>query len=366
MKVIIGGGGTGGHIFPAISIANALREADESVEILFVGANGKIEMEKVPAAGYKIEGLPVAGFQRRLTWRNIQFPFKLVYSLWRADSIVRNFKPDVAVGVGGYASGPVLQRAAAHGVPCLLQEQNSLPGVTNRLLADKANRICVAYPNMERFFPREKIILTGNPIRQNLTNEIDQAEARKSFGLDPMRPTILVIGGSLGARSINNGLRDSIDEATDDVQMIWQTGSLYYEEMKAAVEPKHKKNVVITAFVRDMDKAYAAADVVVSRAGAGSISELAMLGKACILVPSPNVSEDHQTKNARALENEGAAVMVVDSETNTLIARAKELLNDKDKMESLRGQILSFARPNAARDIAREVMALVQKSNQTD
>ena len=362
MRVIISGGGTGGHIFPAISIANALKAADPSTEILFVGAQGKMEMEKVPAAGYKIIGLPVAGFHRQLTLnnvlRNLSFPFKLLSSLYRAGSIISDFKADVAVGVGGYASGPVLFRAAHKGIPCLIQEQNSFPGVTNRILSQRASKICVAYPNMERYFEKEKIIMTGNPVRQNLTAELSREEAAGAFGLDASKPVILVIGGSLGARSINQGIMATVDELGTDVQLLWQTGKFYYEGIRQELEAKPRQGVVAMPFIKDMDKAYRLADIVVSRAGASSISELALLGKASILVPSPNVSEDHQTKNARALESQGAAIMVADSDTHQLIEIAKRTLSDKTKLASLGDNALSFARPHAATDIAREVIAL--------
>ncbi len=364
MKVIISGGGTGGHIFPAISIANALRHADPSVEILFVGAQGKMEMEKVPAAGYEIVGLPVAGFYRQLNLRNIArnivLPFKLIGSLYQASNIIRRFRPDVAVGVGGYASGPVLYLAARNGVRCLVQEQNSFPGVTNRILSTRVDKICVAYPNMERFFPKEKIILTGNPVRQSLVSNVSRQEAAGAFGLDPSRKVILVIGGSLGARSINEGILQSLNTMDGSAQILWQTGSYYYDSIRAKLETLPHKDVVATAFVKRMDLAYALADIVVSRAGASSISELALLGKPTILVPSPNVSEDHQTKNARALETQGAAIMVSDSNTANLISVAQQTLADSAKLTSLGDNIATFARPNAADDIAREVMALAQ------
>lgn len=365
MKVIISGGGTGGHIFPAISIANALREADPSVEILFVGALGKMEMEKVPQAGYEIVGLPVAGFHRKLSLRNVArnlvFPFKLLRSLYKASSVVRLFNPDVAVGVGGYASGPVLYLAAWRGVRCLVQEQNSFPGVTNRILASRVDKICVAYPNMERFFPKEKIILTGNPVRQSLVSQATREEAAGEFGLDPSRRVVLVIGGSLGARSINNGVRRSLGVLSDGVQLLWQTGAFYYDEISAELERNPIAGVKALPFIRRMDLAYALADIVVSRAGASSISELALLGKPTILVPSPNVSEDHQTKNARALEDEGAAIMVADSKADTLLSVAMGALSDPGKIAALGENIATFARPAAAADIAREVFSLTKK-----
>lgn len=362
MRVIISGGGTGGHIFPAISIANALKAADPSIEILFVGAQGKMEMEKVPAAGYEIVGLPVAGFHRKLNLRNVArnllFPFRLIGSLMKAGSVISSFKPDVCVGVGGYASGPVLYRGAGKGVKCLIQEQNSYPGVTNKILAKRAEKICVAYPGMERFFPADKIIMTGNPVRQNLKDSVDRQSAAAEFGLDPDKKTILVIGGSLGARSINNGILATLGQIGDGVQLLWQTGAFYYDQISRKLAEHPHKGVKAMAFIKQMGKAYALADIVVSRAGASSISELAMLGKAAILVPSPNVSEDHQTKNAKALEMEGAALMVADAATDTLISEAQKALADESRIKSLGENILKFARPDAAADIAKEVIRI--------
>lgn len=368
MRVIISGGGTGGHIFPAISIANALKEADPTIEILFVGAKGKMEMEKVPAAGYKIIGLPVAGFHRRMNFRNIcrniLFPFRLLGSMIKAGSVVSDFKPDVAVGVGGYASGPVLRKAAKKGVPCIVQEQNSYPGVTNKILAKDAKKICVAYPNMDRFFPADKIIMTGNPVRQSLLAPIDRKEAFESLGLkDNGKPVVLVIGGSLGARSINQGILSTLDKLTDDVQLLWQTGKIYYDGIKAALEQSPRENVKAYDFIKRMDFAYGIADIVISRAGASSISELALLGKPSILVPSPNVSEDHQTKNALAMVNEGAAIMVKDADTEMLITESIITLADKEKLAKLGNNIRKFARPDAASDIAKEVIALANAKN---
>ncbi|WP_430810382.1 MULTISPECIES: undecaprenyldiphospho-muramoylpentapeptide beta-N-acetylglucosaminyltransferase [unclassified Carboxylicivirga] len=361
IKVIISGGGTGGHIFPAIAIANAVKAIRPDADILFVGALGKMEMEKVPAAGYRIIGLPVAGFHRKLTLRNLAFPFKLINSLWQARKVIRDFAPDVAVGVGGYASGPVLQIASQQGVPCLLQEQNSYPGVTNRLLAKKSAKICVAYEQMDRFFDREKILITGNPVRNDLLNQIQHKEALDFWRLDEGKKTLLIIGGSLGARSINHGIISSIDELPPDVQVIWQTGRFYLDDMRSQLSDHLKERVIITDFISRMDMAFAAADLVVSRAGASSISELAILGKPCIFVPSPNVAEDHQTKNAMALVHRGAAVLVSDDKVNTLIDKAAELLNDGSRLEALATSIKAFAKPDAARDIAREVIGLAKK-----
>lgn len=366
MKVIISGGGTGGHIFPAISIANALREIDPSTEILFVGAKGKMEMEKVPAEGYEIKGLPVAGFHRQITLhnviRNIAFPFKLIASMYQARKIVKTFKPDAAVGVGGYASGPVLKSASSAGIPCLLQEQNSFPGVTNRILAQKAKKICVAYPNMERFFDANKIIMTGNPVRQQLLQATNKSEGYEYFGVNPNKPVILVIGGSLGARSINNGIKETLDVLGEDCQLIWQTGKIYYDDIKATLDANPRANVKAMAFIQRMDLAFAIADIVISRAGASSISELSLLGKPSILVPSPNVSEDHQTKNARALSDKDAAILVRDADTTSLLREAKKALAEPGKLETLKTNIKEFARPNAAMDIANEVIALIKQN----
>lgn len=362
LRVIISGGGTGGHIFPAISIANALRETNSEVEILFVGAQGRMEMEKVPAAGYNIVGLPVAGFQRRFTLKNLLFPFKLVVSLAKAASIIKNFKPDVVVGVGGYASGPVLRRASHMGIPCLIQEQNSYPGVTNKILAKDVKTICVAYPHMERFFPKEKIVFTGNPVRQDLLKPVSKIDAAEFFGLDARKPVILVIGGSLGARSINNGIANSLTDLNDNVQLLWQTGKFYYNDVKAKADALNKPNVKVYDFIKRMDYAFAIADIVISRAGASSISELSLLGKPSILVPSPNVSEDHQTKNAMALSSNGAALMVRDADTETLLAESQLLLLDKERLKAFGIGIKNFAKPYAAIDIAREVMSIADKN----
>lgn len=359
-KFIISGGGTGGHIFPAISIADALRRALPHCEILFVGALGRMEMEKVPAAGYPIVGLPVAGFQRRLTWRNVTFFFKLAASMLKARKVIKTFQPHVVIGVGGYASGPVLRAAASRGIPTLLQEQNSFPGVTNRLLAKKAAAICVAYPDMERFFPSEKIFFTGNPIRSHLLNPIGLSEAHAAFGLKADMKTILVVGGSLGAGSVNKGILNGIARMKNEpVQILWQTGKNYYEKIGGALESLALENVRALPFIQRMDWAYGLADMVVSRAGAGTISELALLGKASVLVPSPNVSEDHQTKNAMALVSKEAAVLVRDVEApDVLLAKALELLADDERCRRLSENIRHFARPNADKDIAQRVLEL--------
>ncbi len=361
-KVIISGGGTGGHIFPAIAIADALKEENPEVEILFVGALGRMEMEKVPAAGYKIEGLPVAGFQRRLTFKNIIFFFKLLASMFKARKIISTFKPQLAIGVGGYASGPVLRAAASRGIPTLLQEQNSFPGVTNRILARKAQRICVAYPGMERFFPSSKIVLTGNPVRQVLLSPVSRQIALEELNLSPERRTLLVVGGSLGAGSINQGILAGLQMLGDrhDVQLLWQTGKYYYDDINKEVTAMHLNNVKVRAFISRMELAYSAADVVVARAGALTISELALLGKAVILVPSPNVSEDHQTRNAMALVNADAALLVVDGDARQkLMHEALALMDDPGSCANLEKNIQTFARPHAALQIAREAIALI-------
>ncbi len=359
MKVIISGGGTGGHIFPAVSIANALKERDSSVEILFVGAEGKMEMEKVPAAGYEIVGLPVAGFQRRLTYKNITFFFKLAASMLKARKVVKDFKPNVVVGVGGYASGPVLRVASNKNIPCVIQEQNSFPGVTNRILSKKVSKICVAYPEMDRFFPSNKIVLTGNPIRQNLLKKVDRVEAVKYFGLDPEKKVVFVTGGSLGARTINEGILEGYQKLLDqNIQLIWQTGKFYFDQIKSKVP--ENDHVKILAFVDKMEAAFSLADVVISRAGASSISEMAMLKKAAVFVPSPNVSEDHQTKNAMALVKEGAAVMVKDAEVKQkLVDEVISLVKDEEGREVLKQNVIKFAKPNAANEIVDELLKLV-------
>jgi UDP-N-acetylglucosamine--N-acetylmuramyl-(pentapeptide) pyrophosphoryl-undecaprenol N-acetylglucosamine transferase len=359
-KFIISGGGTGGHIFPAISIADALKRALPHCDILFVGALGRMEMEKVPAAGYTIVGLPVAGFQRRLTWKNISFFFKLAASMLKAHRVIRSFQPDVVIGVGGYASGPVLRAAASNGIPTLIQEQNSFPGVTNRILSKKAAAICVAYPDMERFFPAEKILFTGNPIRSHLLNPIGRSEAYEAFELKPEMKTLLVVGGSLGAGSINKGILKGIERVKNEpVQILWQTGPNYYKEISLALASLNLRNVKALPFIQRMDWAYALADIVVSRAGAGTISELALLGKASLLVPSPNVSEDHQTKNAMALVNKEAAVLVKDAEApEVLLNKALKLLANDEKCRMLSVNIKHFARPNADTDIAQKVLEL--------
>ena len=368
MKYLISGGGTGGHIFPAVSIANALREADPSCEILFVGALGRMEMERVPQAGYPIIGLPVKGFDRSHPWRNIRVVIDLLRSMSQARKIVRNFRPDVGIGVGGYASGAAMKMAAKMGVPILLQEQNGFAGVTNKLLKDDAKKICVAYEGMERFFPKEKIILTGNPVRQNLTSGSKEEAIRyfnEEFGVNfnAEKKTLLIIGGSLGARTINQSIIAHLNKLIDsNVQMIWQTGKNYLADCKKALEALPHNNIICTDFVSQMPLAYALADLVISRAGASSISELCLLGKPSILVPSPNVAEDHQTHNAMALVKKDAGVLVKDIDAkDQMVATALSLIHDTARLEALRANILTLALPDSAKRIAEEVMKLAQK-----
>lgn len=364
-RVIISGGGTGGHIFPAVSIANAIRELRAEADILFVGAEGRMEMQRVPDAGYRIIGLPIAGFDRKHLWKNIAVLVKIARSQWKARSIIREFKPDIAVGVGGYASGPLLKTASMMGIPTLLQEQNSYAGVTNKLLAKKAKKICVAYEGMEKFFPADKIILTGNPVRQNLlANKYTKTEALQNFGFSEGKKTILILGGSLGARTINQTLMDALEtiKANSDIQFIWQTGKIYIDEVRQTVAKSSFVNLFVTDFIKEMDKAYAAADLVISRAGAGSISEFCLLEKPVILVPSPNVAEDHQTKNALALANKDAAIYVKDAEAHDqLMPIALQTVKDDAKLASLRENIVKLALPDSAKIIANEVLKLIGK-----
>ena len=363
LRVIISGGGTGGHIFPAVSIANAIKALRPDAKILFVGALGRMEMQRVPAAGYEIKGLPICGFDRKNLLKN----FKVLYKIWKsqrmAKQIIKDFQPQVAVGVGGYASGPTLNKAAAMGIPCLIQEQNSYAGVTNKLLAKKAEKICVAYEGMERFFPAEKIILTGNPVRQALLDTtISREDAIKSFGLDPTKKTILLVGGSLGARTINESVLQHLDLVkSSDVQFIWQTGKYYSAAIAEQLKGQDIPNLKVTDFISDMGAAYKAADLVISRAGASSISEFCLIGKPVILVPSPNVAEDHQTKNALALSTRSAAIYVKDAEAPaTLLELAIKTVNDGAKLKSLSENVLKLALPDSADIIAKEVIKLAQ------
>ena len=363
LRVIVSGGGTGGHIFPAVSIANAIKAEYPDAEILFVGAEGRMEMQRVPAAGYKIIGLPIAGFDRKNLLKNVVVLYKIAKSQWKARKIIKEFRPHVVVGVGGYASGPTLKTAGQMGIPTLIQEQNSYAGVTNKLLAKSAKKICVAYDGMERFFPAEKIIKTGNPVRQNLLDaKVTKAEATESFGLDPKKRTVLVIGGSLGARTVNESILQHIEDirGAKDVQFIWQTGKYYSEEIHMALAKEDPvQNMKVTDFISNMDNAYAAADLVISRAGASSISELCLLKKPCILVPSPNVAEDHQTKNALALSTKGAAIFVKDSDArNELIPLALKTVVDDAQLASLSENVGKLAYHDSAKKIADEVVKL--------
>ena len=362
MKYLISGGGTGGHIFPAVSIANALKALDPEAKILFVGALGRMEMTRVPEAGYEIVGLPVRGFNRSQPWKNISVLIDLMKSMRMAKKIIREFQPDAAVGVGGYASGAAMKVAAKMGIPVILQEQNGFAGVTNKLLRNDAVKICVAYEGMERFFPKEKLILTGNPVRQNLT-EGDATHAAKEFGLETKKPTLLIIGGSLGARTINEAVMAGLPELEKaGVQVIWQTGKTYYEKCKAAAD-QYGKWLVCRDFLNNMPDVYALADLVISRAGASSISELCLLGKAAILVPSPNVAEDHQTHNAMALVRKDAAVLVKDIDAaKDLIANALMLLGDKKMLQTLSQNVLTLAQHDSAKRIAQEVIAIAKQA----
>ncbi|MBR5676619.1 MAG: undecaprenyldiphospho-muramoylpentapeptide beta-N-acetylglucosaminyltransferase [Paludibacteraceae bacterium] len=355
MRYLISGGGTGGHIFPAVSIANALKELDPEAKILFVGALGRMEMERVPQAGYEIIGLPVRGFNRSQPWKNVSVLMDLAKSIKQVRKIIREFKPNVGVGVGGYASGAAMWAAAKMGIPILLQEQNGFAGVTNKILKDKATKICVAYEGMERFFPADKIILTGNPVRQNLT----EGKKKKDSG----EKTLLIIGGSLGARTINEAIKAALPQLSKaDIHVVWQTGKIYYEKCKAAwVAAGSSKNIECLDFLSDMPDRYAQADLVISRAGASSISELCLLGKPAILVPSPNVAEDHQTHNALALVNKNAAVLVRDAEAaEKLIPTALELIKDEKRLKTLHTNVLKLAQKDSAKRIAEEVIALAK------
>jgi UDP-N-acetylglucosamine--N-acetylmuramyl-(pentapeptide) pyrophosphoryl-undecaprenol N-acetylglucosamine transferase len=364
-KVIISGGGTGGHIFPAIAIANEIMARFPNAAILFVGAEGKMEMEKVPAAGYKIVGLPIVGLQRRFTLKNLLLPFKLFSSLMKARSIVRDFEPQVVIGVGGYASGPTLKMAQRLGIPTVIQEQNSYPGKTNRLLAKQVAAVCTAYEGLEHVFPKDKIYLTGNPVRAELRQlNLGRDEAFTHFPqLDPTKRTVLVIGGSLGARTLNESVLYGAEKMSQDgIQILWQCGKYYFENMKEEVHKLNNASVVLTDFIARMDAAYAIADVIISRAGALSISELCLVGKPVILVPSPNVSEDHQTKNAMALVKNHAAILVKDMDAKTnLLERAHQLLANPEEQALLSSAILKMAKPNATKEIVDTILETARK-----
>ena len=363
LKIIISGGGSGGHIFPAIAIANELKKQRQEVEILFIGATGKIEMEKVPKAGYPIHGLWISGIDRKLTLRNLLFPFKLMHSLWKANQHISRFRPNVVIGVGGYASYPTLAVANKRGIPTLVQEQNSYAGISNKMLKDKASKVCVAYDKMDRFFPKEKITITGNPVRQDIMDlDGKRAEGLKHFGFQSDKKTILMFGGSLGARTLNDsmGAGTNLLAAHPDIQVLWQAGKLYIEEFKNSATA-NLDQVKVQAFIDRMDLAYAMADVVICRAGALTISELCLAGKPAVFVPSPNVSEDHQTKNAMALVEKDAAIIVKDKDASKdMIEAALKILNEPELSNRLTRNIKALAKPNAATEIANEVLKLAE------
>ncbi len=368
MKAIISGGGTGGHIFPAVAIANALRAKYPEAKILFVGAKGRMEMQKVPQAGYEIIGLPIAGFQRKKLWKNFSLPFKLIYSTIKARRIIKSFKPDIAIGVGGYASGPTLAAAVANHVPALLQEQNSYPGVTNKMLGDKVSKICVAYDNMDKWFDPKKIVFTGNPIRQDISILYDnpalkKEEGMETFGLSGDKKTVLVVGGSLGALTINESIYSNLDYfIQNNVQLVWQTGRLFYEKAKDKVETLNSSLIKVHEFIYDMQQAYSVADVIISRAGAIAISELCIVGKPCILVPSPNVAEDHQTKNANALVVRNAALMVKDVEAREkLVGELDKLIKNTQQQSELSENIRQMGIRDADKRIVEEIDKIIKK-----
>lgn len=360
-RVIISGGGTGGHIFPAVAIADELKRQFPQIDILFIGAEGKMEMEKVPQAGYKIIGLPIVGLQRKLTLKNLALPFKIVNSMLLAKKTIKQFDPEVVIGVGGYASGPTLKMASILKIPTLVQEQNSFAGKTNILLAKKADKLCVAYDGMEKFFPKEKIVITGNPVRLEVTQiEGKRDEAFRFYGLDSSKPAILVIGGSLGARTLNESVIGEIEKLQQQgVQVLWQCGKLYYDELTSRLKGRDVSGIHLTQFISRMDLAYALADVIVSRAGAISVSELCLVHKASILVPSPNVAEDHQTHNAMALVNKRAAILIKDSEAKgKLIDEAIGLVENEEKQRELSENIAQMGRPDATKDIVNEILKI--------
>lgn len=359
-KFILSGGGTGGHIYPAIAIANELMLRFPDAEILFVGAQDKMEMQKVPQAGYAIKGLWISGLQRKINLQNAMFPFKLVDSLWKSRKIITAFKPDVVIGTGGFASGPLLQMANSMNIPTLIQEQNSFPGITNKLLGKKAHSICVAYENLERFFSKNKMCLTGNPVRQDLIDiDSKREQAIEYFKLDPNKKTLLVLGGSLGARRINQLIEKSrTNIISQEVQIIWQCGKLYFEEYKKY----EAHNIQVVPFIEKMDLVYAAADIIISRAGASSVSELCIVGKPVIYIPSPNVAEDHQTKNAKAIVDQGGALLLKEYELDTVFETVfKELLLDTEKQKQLSANCKVLARPKATQDIVNEIVKLIEK-----
>ena len=359
-KFILSGGGTGGHIYPAIAIANELKDHFPDAEILFVGAQDKMEMQKVPQAGYKIEGLWIAGLQRKLTFQNLMFPFKLLSSLWKSRKIIKRFNPDAVIGTGGFASGPLLQIANNCNIPTVIQEQNSYPGITNKLLSKKANSICVAYDNLDRFFPKDKIVFTGNPVRQDLLNvDSKRAEGVAYFNLDASKKTLLILGGSLGARRVNRLIEKELDFLFEnDIQVIWQCGKLYFEEFQIY---NKRTNVQVVAFIDRMDLIYAASDFVISRAGASSVSELCLVGKPTIFIPSPNVAEDHQTKNANAIVNKKGAILIKESELDEKFETTfTDLISNENLQKELSQNIKMLAKPNATKDIVAEIIKLIK------
>jgi UDP-N-acetylglucosamine--N-acetylmuramyl-(pentapeptide) pyrophosphoryl-undecaprenol N-acetylglucosamine transferase len=370
-KFILSGGGTGGHIYPAIAIANELKMRFPDAEFLFVGASNKMEMQKVPQSGYKIEGLWIAGFQRKLTLKNAMFPFKLISSLWKSRKIIKSFKPDAVIGTGGFASGPLLQMANSLNIPTVIQEQNSYPGITNKLLSKKANAICVAYENLERFFPREKMILTGNPIRQDLISISDKRnEALEYFKLDPNKKTLLILGGSLGSRRINQLIEKEISFfESKNLQVIWQCGKLYFDEYEKFNSNKeltthNSQPITVLAFIDRMDLIYAASDFVISRAGASSVSELCLVGKPVVFIPSPNVAEDHQTKNAKAIVDKNGAILIKENELEEKFETIfSDLISNENLQKQLSTNIKQLAKPNATKDIVEEIIKLVKIPN---
>jgi UDP-N-acetylglucosamine--N-acetylmuramyl-(pentapeptide) pyrophosphoryl-undecaprenol N-acetylglucosamine transferase len=367
-KFILSGGGTGGHIYPAIAIANELKMRFPDAEFLFVGASNKMEMQKVPQSGYKIEGLWIAGFQRKLTLKNAMFPFKLISSLWKSRKIIKSFKPDIVIGTGGFASGPLLQMANSLNIPTVIQEQNSFPGITNKLLSKKANSICVAYENLERFFPKKKMILTGNPIRQDLISISDKRnEALNYFKLDPNKKTLLVLGGSLGSRRINQLIEKEISFfESKNLQVIWQCGKLYFDEYKKfnsnkELTTQNSQPLTVLAFIDRMDLIYAASDFVISRAGASSVSELCLVGKPVVFIPSPNVAEDHQTKNAKAIVDKNGAILIKENELEEKFETIfSDLISNENLQKQLSTNIKQLAKPNATKDIVEEIIKLIQ------
>lgn len=360
LKFILSGGGTGGHIYPAVAIANELKQRFPDADFLFVGAQDKMEMQKVPQAGYQIEGLWISGLQRKLTLQNAMFPFKVLNSLWKSYKIIKRFNPDVVIGTGGFASGPLLQVANAKGIPTVIQEQNSYPGITNKILSKKANKICVAYEGLERFFPKDKIVFTGNPVRQDLLEATSKRnEAVTTLALDASKKTLLILGGSLGARRINQLIAKELDFILSlGVQVYWQCGKLYFDEYKHFND---KQNVVVTAFIDRMDLVYAAADFVISRAGASSVSELCLVGKPTLFIPSPNVAEDHQTKNAKAIVDKNGALLLKESELDEKFEPLfKSLLSDEIRQQELGKNMLALGKPNATKEIVDEIVKLIQ------